>query len=66
MAGLTEHQKAKILAAEKDMSLEKLIRKALDKGLFVNLATTEPYSLSWVKSRLKSDDQRIVPKLGEV
>ena len=66
MEELTIQQEAKILAAKKGKSLEKVIMKALNDGLFINSVTDEPYSLSWVKSRIKSGDKRILPKLETV
>jgi hypothetical protein len=66
MDELSVHQKAKILAVKKDMSLEKLIRKALNDNVFINSETKEPRSLSWVKTRLKSSDQRVLSKLESI
>lgn len=57
------HKQARLAAESIDISLERLIYKAIYAGVFIRPGTKDNYSLSWVSNRLRQNDINVAEKL---
>jgi len=59
------HVKARLSAEYAGISLDNLIRKSIDKKVFLKNKKGDSYSSSWVMDRLKHNDLRVSEKLAK-
>lgn len=57
------HQIARVAAAKKDISLDRLTRNCISCGIFVKPGENGNYSHSWIMDRLKANDLVVAEKI---